>query len=393
MVDFLSKSMVKDSLIALLTLTVAGWIVFPALPAQASTGSVVSADTVIANIATAESVAFDIDLDVKVQDTRRSDHSIEVHAEIDGATDFEKQTEITGHVTSSDAGETVYDANGFMKMIGNTLYLSDDHVEWYAVELDDISSVPAPGNVKELQSFFNDLLDHGVITYHVDGFEFLHGAATVRYVYAIDHDRLVAYVRDSHKLSDREAEQLRTVFDGTFAMSGEVWIDTLTMLPKMFTVNISSRSTSATHATINMTVRFKNVNVPLQLVAPTNVMNIEDIDWSSSTNVFNDHLTRTVAQGDVDGDGLTNAEEKFVWFSHPLKADTDGDGYMDATEVLNGYDPNGIGVLDSDGDGLTDYAEMTVHWSDRFDADSDDDGYPDGTEIANGYNPNGPGRW
>jgi Bacterial TSP3 repeat len=90
---------------------------------------------------------------------------------------------------------------------------------------------------------------------------------------------------------------------------------------------------------------------------------------------------------------LSDIEEKKLWHTSTHNTDTDGDGYSDYTEVINGYNPKGFGKLDSDGDSLTDYAELTIHWTNRHDTDSDNDGYDDGTEIANGYNPNGTGKW
>lgn len=41
---------------------------------------------------------------------------------------------------------------------------------------------------------------------------------------------------------------------------------------------------------------------------------------------------------DTDQDGLSNDEEK-LYHTDPNKADTDGDGYSDGTEIKSGYDP------------------------------------------------------
>lgn len=73
-------------------------------------------------------------------------------------------------------------------------------------------------------------------------------------------------------------------------------------------------------------------------------------------------------------------------------ADSDGDGYDDVTELLNGYDPFGLGRpsgQDADGDGLTDVEER-LFGSDPTAADSDGDSYADGEEVRNGYDPAAP---
>ncbi len=48
---------------------------------------------------------------------------------------------------------------------------------------------------------------------------------------------------------------------------------------------------------------------------------------------------------DSDRDGLTDADEINLYHTDPCKADTDGDGFSDGTEVSKGYDPNGPGKL------------------------------------------------
>lgn len=48
------------------------------------------------------------------------------------------------------------------------------------------------------------------------------------------------------------------------------------------------------------------------------------------------------AQKDTDNDGLKNIDE-YLHDTNPLKADTDGDGYNDAIEIKNGYDPDAQG--------------------------------------------------
>lgn len=104
------------------------------------------------------------------------------------------------------------------------------------------------------------------------------------------------------------------------------------------------------------------------------------------------------AAADVDDDGLTTADE---WRSrsNPYRADSDGGGVGDATEMLVGLDPMNPtddvrGVrrdADADGDGLADFDEL-VGWRPRPDSptafrtdpqnpDSDGDGLLDGDSL------------
>ena len=94
---------------------------------------------------------------------------------------------------------------------------------------------------------------------------------------------------------------------------------------------------------------------------------------------------------DSDGDGLTDEQETKIYFTDPLTADTDGDGYGDLTEIGNGYSPRrGGGArlidVDSDNDYLNDAWELTLGTG-LMDPDSDGDLYLDGTEVAASYDP------
>jgi len=103
------------------------------------------------------------------------------------------------------------------------------------------------------------------------------------------------------------------------------------------------------------------------------------------------------AQGDLDGDGLTNLEE-FQAGTDPNNPDTDGDGFTDAIESNASTDPldaNSFPVaLDSDNDGLPDdYEDQNgLDKNDLNDAqgDLDGDGLTNLEEFQAGTDPNNP---
>ena len=97
---------------------------------------------------------------------------------------------------------------------------------------------------------------------------------------------------------------------------------------------------------------------------------------------------------DLDGDGLSNAEEIAAGVfpigegSRIDETDTDGDGLSDADELTNGTNPNDV---DTDGDAFPwdeDYppsgndADEVASGTDPLDPDSDNDFVPDGWEMA-----------
>ena len=94
---------------------------------------------------------------------------------------------------------------------------------------------------------------------------------------------------------------------------------------------------------------------------------------------------------DTDGDGLSDQEELFFYYTDPNNSDTDGDGYSDYDEIFNGYSPRDAGqikltAVDSDNDGASDHWEIRLGL-DILNPDTDGDGYTDGLEIINGYDP------
>ena len=97
---------------------------------------------------------------------------------------------------------------------------------------------------------------------------------------------------------------------------------------------------------------------------------------------------------DSDNDGLSDEEERTIYYTEVLNPDTDGDGYLDGEEIEHGYSPHfgnrtKLGSSDYDKDDLNDALEIAFG-SSLNNKDSDGDGYPDGHEVKYGYSPVNP---
>lgn len=125
-----------------------------------------------------------------------------------------------------------------------------------------------------------------------------------------------------------------------------------------------------------------------------------DLDGDGLTNDQEKALGTDPRNPDTDNDGLKDGEEIKSFVTDPLKSDTDGDGVDDGRELELGLNPTSsdtdadkladgreleLGtnpkVADTDGDGLSDGEEFLVCKSDPKDVDTDDDGLTDGYEV------------
>lgn len=100
------------------------------------------------------------------------------------------------------------------------------------------------------------------------------------------------------------------------------------------------------------------------------------------------------AELDTDGDGLSDARERDVYFTDPQKKDTDGDGFNDGAELKNGFSPrlgNKAKLLetDTDKDGMNDGWELSFGTG-LMNPDTDGDGVKDGVEVQKGSDPLNP---
>ncbi len=116
----------------------------------------------------------------------------------------------------------------------------------------------------------------------------------------------------------------------------------------------------------------------------------EDSDGDGLTDIDEARIYRTDSQlSDTDLDGLPDGQEVNEYWTLPLVADTDGDGFLDGVEVRLDSDPTEADSLpdpknpkidDLDGDGLSN-AEEREHGTNPQHVDTDFDGLNDAAEI------------
>ena len=124
---------------------------------------------------------------------------------------------------------------------------------------------------------------------------------------------------------------------------------------------------------------------------------LEDFDEDSLPDVIEIWIGSNPNEKDSDGDGLRDYYEMFINLTDLTLADTDNNGIIDGDED---FDEDGLSTLeeyqlgshplyaDTDGDGLNDYDELMVHFTNPNKMDTDKDGADDKWEIDNGFDPN-----
>ena len=116
--------------------------------------------------------------------------------------------------------------------------------------------------------------------------------------------------------------------------------------------------------------------------------NIDGTDPFDTCSYVVASITEPISFKDCDADGLADSEEitgiddagttanPNGYITNPLKADTDGDGVIDGTEVTNGYDPTDFCSFSE--------SDVTLAGEQAFlDADCDGDGVKNSDEINN----------
>ena len=148
-------------------------------------------------------------------------------------------------------------------------------------------------------------------------------------------------------------------------------------------------------------------------VAASDTSNLKDSDGDGLTDLEEARIYRTDPQlADTDTDGLADGLEVDEYWTLPLVVDTDGDKFLDGIEVRLGTDPTDSGSfpvestpgfndldgdglsneeeralgsdpqrVDSDFDGLDDFAETHKYFTSPILVDSDGDGVWDGEEV------------
>ncbi len=105
--------------------------------------------------------------------------------------------------------------------------------------------------------------------------------------------------------------------------------------------------TTPSQPVISPAQKAKNEQALKEFAEQVNKLAATDHDLDGLTDDEEKKISTNPLVSDSDSDGLTDRDEVVIYRTNPLNPDSDGDGFKDGYEVLNGYNPNGVGKLTS----------------------------------------------
>jgi hypothetical protein len=234
---------------------------------------------------------------------------------------------------------------------------------------DTIQKELTPEKVKQLRTVFFDSkvfqITETLPAETIDGRNMFH------YRYNIDKEGIKRFVQEANgimqndPLTSEDISRMNEELKNMETPTGEIWIGKKDYLPYKFTLESTYKKINETEGNVRtiITIQVKNYNQPVTIPVPTPTKNFEEfvaalfseqpvlqslLGGNTSGDVIN-----VEGNKDTDGDTLSDIMEDYYGTAID-NPDTDGDGYNDADEIINGFNPKGPGkqIPTTDKDGI-----------------------------------------
>ncbi len=191
----------------------------------------------------------------------------------------------------------------------------------------------------------------------------IEGVDMRRYAFTLDEEAMkVVLKRIQARLDGDEATSTDEVKQKIDFSDGEIWIGKQDSLPHkiIFKLTYSGGDDKDYIKNLELELNLNNYNQPASIEAPTEAKSLEEMVGSIFASFMGE--PENLGDGtmisipdqeaevnallilDDDGDGL-NGFQELMYSTNPYEADSDGDTYLDGAEVLQGYNPAGLGSL------------------------------------------------
>jgi len=184
-----------------------------------------------------------------------------------------------------------------------------------------------------------------------------------RYAFTIDKEAIkVLSEKISARLDVDQATSTDDIDPKVDLSDGEIWIGKQDSLPHklIFKLNFSGGDDNDVIKSIEVELNLSDYNQPASIEAPAEAKSLEEMVGSIFASFMGE--PENLGDGtmisipdqeaevnallilDDDGDGL-NGFQELMYSTNPYEADSDGDTYLDGAEVIQGYNPTGLGLL------------------------------------------------
>lgn len=184
-----------------------------------------------------------------------------------------------------------------------------------------------------------------------------------RYSFTIDKEAIkVLGEKISARLEGDKSTSTDDIKPKVELSDGEIWIGKQDLLPHKirFKLNFSGGDDNDVIKSIEVDLNLSDYNQPAKIEAPAEAKSLEEMVGAIFASFMGE--PENLGEGtmisipdeeaevnavlilDDDGDGL-NGFQELMYSTNPFEADSDGDTYLDGAEVLQGYNPTGLGLL------------------------------------------------
>ena len=182
------------------------------------------------------------------------------------------------------------------------------------------------------------------------------GVKIYKYKFSLNKENALSYVRAVNELfdEDKKVEEVKflKIMDALQSLEISLEIDRKTYYIYQAEIILSASDEGKFNLQLQLGNEMSNFNMVQAIPIPENKITFKEIMTMIERKKMNEKLetlsTMENLLKDSDEDGLTDYDEKYIYFSDINNEDSDGDSFLDGEEVKNGFDPMGEDKLEKE---------------------------------------------
>lgn len=205
---------------------------------------------------------------------------------------------------SATDGEERIEGRAEMIQSADRLYVRLDNGDWFFSYTDSaldaysmqlpIASVTEDETFEELAqditSTLEDLVDSGIVVNETLPNEVINGINSSHYGYEIDTDQVINEIAALMEVDPSETEEAKAFLREHVNVSGEIWIDPVTLYPTKFTLIVEVESEDVI-VDVEVAIEFLSFNEPVNITEPSGAIDAIDYFEQEYETEISDGLT------------------------------------------------------------------------------------------------------